>query len=90
MSERIWFYTKSNRIVDLNLAQYFHISDYINGNFAVMMEYFSKDPSCLTLGVFESKEDAEIYLKEIYAILKPIHYRDDPEWKKKMDNALSV
>jgi len=61
---KLWFWTRTNQIVDLNAYTSFH-SDGAGNVFAEATKY-----EMLTLlGEFETEQEAEEYLKHIYEIL---------------------
>jgi hypothetical protein len=64
--DRKWFLSERNTIVDLLTYEVFYISDE---NFEVYAEKF-KDSYKARLGVFNNKEDANAYLKEIFNVLE--------------------
>lgn len=72
MSERIWFLTQRNDIIDLNTAQYFFMKHIKDDCFVVCMDC---KESMYTLAEFEKKCYAIEYLNEIYAVLRT------PGWK---------
>jgi len=82
---KLWFKTKNDQIVDLNCDnQFFAIYEIspFQGSISPVKYCVSSNQICDTLGVFDTKEEAQAYLDEIHNLLiGDILYRCD-ECKK--------
>jgi hypothetical protein len=67
---KLWFKTKNDQIIDLNRILTFWVEDICATQYCVFCKDNTKDEIDWRIGWFDTKEDAQEYLHEIYQLLK--------------------
>lgn len=81
---KLWFKTKNDQIVDLNSFYCFSYRDPIYRVDPTDLSWYVEGNNVFSLGEFDTREEAQAYLDEIYAILtvKPKDWNAKEFWDK--------